>query len=85
MTASGGGVRLGGGGIEQKGKRTHGHGQQCGDCWKERGIRRLNGNGKNTVKVLKSHTHKKEAHRLEEPHSFHASLFQNSAYLGSRS
>ena len=23
---------LGGGGIEQKGKRTHGHGQQCGDC-----------------------------------------------------
>ena len=24
-----------GGGIEQKGKRTHGHGQQCGDCWGE--------------------------------------------------
>ena len=24
---------VGGGGIEQKGKRTHGHGQQCGDCW----------------------------------------------------
>ena len=23
---------LWGGGIEQKGKRTHGHGQQCGDC-----------------------------------------------------
>ena len=23
---------LGGGGIEQKGKWTHGHGQQCGDC-----------------------------------------------------
>ena len=22
-------------GIEQKGKRTHGHGQQWGDCWKE--------------------------------------------------
>ena len=21
-----------GGGVEQKGKRTHGHGQQCGDC-----------------------------------------------------
>ena len=21
------------GGIEQKGKRTHGHGQPCGDCW----------------------------------------------------
>ena len=31
MTASGGG-RLGGGGIEQKGKRTHGHGPQCSDC-----------------------------------------------------
>ena len=24
--------RLGGGGIEQKGERTHGYGQQCGDC-----------------------------------------------------
>ena len=32
MTASGSGG-LGGGGIEQKGKRTHGRGQQCGDCW----------------------------------------------------
>ena len=31
--------------IEQKGKRTHGHGQQCGDCWGEEGIRGLNGNG----------------------------------------
>ena len=28
--------RLEGGGIEQKGKRTHGHGQQYGDCWGER-------------------------------------------------
>ena len=26
------GERLGGGGIEQNRKRTHGHGQQCGDC-----------------------------------------------------
>ena len=32
-------------GIEQKGKRTHGHGQQCGDCWGSWGIRGLNGNG----------------------------------------
>ena len=24
-----------GGGIEQKGKRTHRHGQQCDDCWGE--------------------------------------------------
>ena len=31
MTAKGG-ARVGGGGIEQKGKRIHGHGQQCGDC-----------------------------------------------------
>ena len=23
---------LGGGRIQQKDKRTHGHGQQCGDC-----------------------------------------------------
>ena len=37
---------LGRGGIEQKVKRTHGHGQQCADCWGERGIRGLNGNGK---------------------------------------
>ena len=31
MTAGVG--RLGGGGMEQKGKRTLGHGQQCGVCW----------------------------------------------------
>ena len=47
MTASGGG------GIEQKGKRTHGHGQQCGDCGGYRDIRGLNGNGKNTTKKKK--------------------------------
>ena len=45
------GVKLGGAGIEQKGKRTHGHGQQCGDCWGQGGIRGLNGNGKNTIKI----------------------------------
>ena len=45
----GGGV--GGGGIEQKRKRTHGHGEQCGDCWGEGGIRGLNGNGKNIIKI----------------------------------
>ena len=37
--------RLSGGRIEQKGKRNHGHGQQCGDCWGEEGIRGLNGSG----------------------------------------
>ena len=50
MTAGVG--RLGGGGIDKKGKRTHGHGQQCGDCWREAVIRGLNGNGKNTVKIF---------------------------------
>ena len=46
-----GGGWLGSGGIEPKGKRTHGHGQQCGDCWGERNIRGLNGSGKNTIKI----------------------------------
>ena len=41
------GVGLGGQGIEQKGKRAHGHGQQCGDCGREGvGTRMVNGNGK---------------------------------------
>ena len=39
------------GGIEQKGKMTHGHGQQCGDFKGSRSIRRLNGNEKNTIKI----------------------------------
>lgn len=38
MTASGG---IGGGRIEQKGKETHGHGQHCGNCWGEGGMRGL--------------------------------------------
>ena len=33
--------------IEQKGKRTHGHGQQWGDY---RGYKWVNGNGKNAIK-----------------------------------
>ena len=51
MTASGGGRQLGGGAIEQKGKKTHGHGQQCGVFWREGYIRGLNTNGKNTTKI----------------------------------
>ena len=39
-------MSLGGGGMEQKGKRTHGHGQQCGDYREEGGIRGLNVHGK---------------------------------------
>ena len=38
--------------MEQKGQRTHGHYQQCGDCRGEGGVRGLNGNGKNTIKNL---------------------------------
>ena len=48
MTAKMG--HLGSGGIEQKGKRTHGREQQCGDCWGEGRKRGLNANGKNTRK-----------------------------------
>ena len=32
-------------GLSKKEKRTHGHGQQCGDCWENAGLRGLNGNG----------------------------------------
>ena len=50
MTASGG-RKVGGGGTEQKGRRTHEHGQQRGDCWEEVDIRGLNGKGKNTILI----------------------------------
>ena len=50
----GGGGNLRGGGIEEKGKRTHGHGLQCGHCWVEGSIRELTDNGKNSIKILKS-------------------------------
>ena len=51
MTASGGGM-LQGGGIQQKGKSTHGHGQQCGDCGGEeiKGTKRSW--GKNIIKIF---------------------------------
>ena len=42
--------RLGGGWIKQKGKKTLGHGQQCGDSRGKGSIREINGNGKNTIK-----------------------------------
>ena len=45
MTARGWSGLLGGG-KEQKGKRTHKHGQQCGDCKGEESIKGINGNGK---------------------------------------
>ena len=34
-----GGGEVAGGGIEQRGKRTQGHGQQGGDCWGQAGVR----------------------------------------------
>ena len=45
------GVRLGDGGTEKKGKRAHGCGPQYGDCWGEVGIRGVNSNEENTVKM----------------------------------
>lgn len=36
MTASVGTGKLGGGGVGEKGKTTHGCGQDFGDCWGER-------------------------------------------------
>ena len=56
MTASEVRGKLGGGGIEQKGKRTHGHGQQCDD-YRGRGHRGLNDNGKNTYIHTYIHTY----------------------------
>ena len=47
--------------TEQKGKRSHGGGQQCGDCRGKRSISGLNGNGKEynkiklKIKKIKSH------------------------------
>ena len=45
MAAIGGG-RLRGQGMELKGKRTHGYGQQCGDFRVEGSIWGLSGNGR---------------------------------------
>ena len=39
-------------GLSKEEKRTHGHGQQCGDSW-GRGLKVLNDNGKNTKKKIK--------------------------------
>ena len=50
-------VVVGGGRIEQKGKRTHGLGQQCGNCLGGGGIKILNGNGKKPQDFIHIHTH----------------------------
>ena len=41
-----------GGGVEQKGKRTHGHGQEGIDSRGEGRIRELNGSGKNVTTII---------------------------------
>ena len=54
MTASGRGSECGG--IEQKGKRTRGRGQQCGDCGVGVGYKGAKMIiEKNTVKILKGY------------------------------
>ena len=50
-TAMGGGVR--GWRDQTKRERTHGHGQQCGDCRVERSIRGINNNGKKYIYIYK--------------------------------
>ena len=55
--------KVGYGGIEEKGKRTHGHRQQCDDCWEEGGIRGRNGNRKKYNKII-TKTKLKNGHRI---------------------
>ena len=45
------GAGLAGGGMEQKARRTRGHGQQCSDWGWGGSMRGQNGNGKNTIKI----------------------------------
>lgn len=47
MAANGSGRRLGGGRIEQKRKKAHGHGRQGSGCLGEGCMGGLNGNEKN--------------------------------------
>ena len=47
-------MRVGSRAIEQKGKRTHGHGPQFGDCWGVGDIRELKGNGKTIINIFKN-------------------------------
>ena len=37
--------------LSKKEKGLTDNGQQCGDCGGERGLRGLNGNGKNIIKI----------------------------------
>ena len=66
MTGLAGDDRLEGGGIKQEGKRTHRHGQQCGDFWGDESIRGLKGNGKNTMKIKLKKRNIREKPNCEE-------------------
>ena len=63
---------VGGRGMEQKRKKTHGHRQQCGDCsgwgqwWVEveEGIRGINCNGKNTIKYSWKNKNKNKTKKI---------------------
>ena len=66
------GTGLGGAGIEQKGKgkRTHGHGQQCGDCCMGggRGRRGLNVKEKNIIKITLRNNKNENSKRYQYTH-----------------
>ena len=49
-------------GIKQKGKSTRGHELPCGDCreWGKVGMREINGNGKNTIKICEEKKNNKQ-------------------------
>ena len=44
--------------VEQKGKWTHGRGQQRGDSGEEGSVRGLHGNGENTIKIKSKNKNK---------------------------
>ena len=61
MTAKGGNA-----GTEQKGKRIHGHGPQCGDYWGY--IKGINGNRKNIIKKRKTNHSELQLHAYLTPY-----------------
>ena len=52
--------------MEQKGKKSHGHGQQCGDCRGSGVIRELNDNVKTIIRVKMKENNKNTTKKLEE-------------------
>lgn len=68
----GGRVLEDGGGIEQKEKeRTHGHGQECGDCeWVGEGTEEKNGDGKIKKMMVKHYRY----NQMADPNVRHFSI-----------